>query len=75
MQQQRLLPSERKDQLVKYMMSPYPVAHYDWRYSDISSMEQAQSGYSDLWEEDGGKVWNEIPSQAHSSLSEQDTRE
>ncbi|ORX33743.1 hypothetical protein BD324DRAFT_638421 [Kockovaella imperatae] len=68
-------PSERRDNLLRYLFSPTPITHYDFGYTDISSVEQCASGTSDLWEEDGGRLWAEAPSQAHSNVSEADVTE
>lgn len=54
--------------MLRYLFSPTPVLHHDWRYSDVSALNQARSKACDLWEEQGGAVWDEAPSAAHLSL-------
>ncbi|BEI79573.1 hypothetical protein CcaverHIS002_0101020 [Cutaneotrichosporon cavernicola] len=54
--------------LLRYLFSPTPVLHNDWRYSDVAALEQARAKACDLWEEQSGAVWDETPSAAHLSL-------
>ncbi|KLT46287.1 hypothetical protein CC85DRAFT_59374 [Cutaneotrichosporon oleaginosum] len=54
--------------LLRYLFSPTPVLHHDWRYSDAASLEQARLKACDLWEEQNGAVWEETPSAAHLGL-------
>ena len=62
-------PSERQANLIKYLFSPTPVMHHDFGYSDISSVEQCQAGLADLWEEQGGDVWVEPPTEMHAIMT------
>jgi hypothetical protein len=58
-------PAARQADLLRYLFCPVPVLHQEWRYSDVWGMEQARAGACDLWEEAGGKLWDEAPSAAH----------
>lgn len=44
--------------------------HHDFGYGDIPSVEQRQAGSSDLWEEQGGDVWNQEPTEVHAGLTD-----
>ncbi|KIY34418.1 hypothetical protein I305_03200 [Cryptococcus gattii E566] len=63
-----LTPSEKQHGLIRYLLSPYPVLIPVLGYSDVASIESCKQGQSDLWEEMGGKVWEEEPSEAHKSM-------
>jgi hypothetical protein len=54
--------------MLRYLFSPVPVLHQEWRYSDVWCMEQTRAGACDIWEEAGGRVWEEAPSAAHLSF-------
>ncbi|OXB38805.1 hypothetical protein J007_01408 [Cryptococcus neoformans] len=64
-----LTPGEQQHDLIRYLLSPYPVLTSVLGYSDVASIESCKRGESDLWEEMGGKVWEEGPSEAHKSLA------
>ena len=61
-------PGDAQHNLLRYLFSPSAVQHHRWRYSDIECLQTCQQGCSDLWEEDGGKVWIDSPSKAHLQL-------
>ncbi|OXG21701.1 hypothetical protein C366_01384 [Cryptococcus neoformans Tu401-1] len=64
-----LTPGEQQHDLIRYLLSPYPILTSVLGYSDVASIESCKRGESDLWEEMGGKVWEEGPSEAHKSLA------
>ncbi|KIS00878.1 hypothetical protein L804_02301 [Cryptococcus deuterogattii 2001/935-1] len=64
-----LTPGEKQHGLIRYLLSPYPILSTVLGYSDVASIESCKQGQSDLWEEMGGKVWEEEPSEAHKSLT------
>ena len=70
-----LRPSEKQANLVRYMLSPTAMTHHHLGYSDLSSMEGCDAGLTDIWEEQGGRVWAEDPSEAHAELTDVGTRE
>ena len=70
-----LRPSEKQANLVRYLLSPIPVTHNHFGYTDLSSMEQCDAGAGDLWEEQRGKVWSEEATEAHSELTDVGMRE
>lgn len=63
-----LTPGEKQHDLIRYLLSPYPILTPVLGYSDVASIESCKRGESDLWEEMGGKVWEEEPSEVHKSL-------
>lgn len=64
-----LTPGEKQHGLIRYLLSPYPILSPVLGYSDVASIESCKQDQSDLWEEMGGKVWEEEPSEAHKSLT------
>lgn len=70
-----LRPSEKQANLVRYMLSPTAVTHHHLGYSDLSSIEGCEAGITDIWEEQGGRVWSDDPSEAHAGLTDVGTRE
>lgn len=54
--------------MLRYLFCPTPVLHHDWRYSDVGTIENARGGACDLWEEQGGLIWDEAPTNAHLAL-------
>jgi len=63
-------PSEKQVNLFRFLLSPKPVLHHDFGYSDVSSIELCQTGHSDLWEEQGGDIWKQEATEAHTDLTE-----
>ncbi|EIW70020.1 hypothetical protein TREMEDRAFT_30253, partial [Tremella mesenterica DSM 1558] len=64
-------PSVQQSDLLKYLFSPTAVHHHDWQYTDLDSLRVCDQRESDLWEEMGGHVWVEQPSQAHLKLTDE----
>lgn len=54
--------------LLRYLFSPTPVMHHEWRYSDVSAVELARAGACDMSDEDGGAIWDAPGTAAHLSL-------
>ncbi|WVQ78529.1 hypothetical protein IAT38_000615 [Cryptococcus sp. DSM 104549] len=63
-------PEEKQKALIRYILSPYPVLTNQYGYTDLASIDGCKRGTSDLWEEQGGAVWDEPPSEAHLGMDD-----
>lgn len=70
-----LRPSEKQANCYRYLLAPNPVTHNLLGYSDLSSLEMSEGPHCDLWEEQGGRVWKEDPTEAHAGLTDVGLRE
>ncbi|KAK4687045.1 hypothetical protein P7C73_g3078, partial [Tremellales sp. Uapishka_1] len=62
--------ADKQARLLAYLFSPRPVTDHRLEYNDNTSIRLCTQGLSDTYEEDGGIIWHEEPSQAHLSLVE-----
>ena len=70
-----LSASEKQANLLRYMFCPEAVEDLRWGYNDVQDIELCASGNSDLWESQGGRVYQEEPSEAHLSIPDEGLNE
>jgi hypothetical protein len=66
---------QKQQELLRYLLAAEPVLNSEWGYTDVSSIQLCKAGQSDLWEEAGGQVWDEPPTQTHLGLTDNQIRE